>query len=52
MPQMAPLLWLYLFMFFLASLMLFLVLNYFISPFEKMSTPILMTHKMQKSWKL
>nr|QOW83851.1 ATP synthase F0 subunit 8 [Austinograea sp. PX-2020] len=52
MPQMAPLLWLYLFMFFLASLMLFLVLNYFISPFEKISTTLLTTHKPQKPWKL
>nr|YP_009154092.1 ATP synthase F0 subunit 8 [Gandalfus puia]AKC99393.1 ATP synthase F0 subunit 8 [Gandalfus puia] len=52
MPQMAPLLWLYLYLFFLTSLMLFLVLNYFITPFEKISMPTLMTHKSQKSWKL
>nr|YP_010164059.1 ATP synthase F0 subunit 8 [Nanhaipotamon hongkongense]QRK27348.1 ATP synthase F0 subunit 8 [Nanhaipotamon hongkongense] len=34
MPQMAPLLWLFMFIFFILSLMMFLILNYFIKPFK------------------
>nr|YP_003359513.1 ATP synthase F0 subunit 8 [Gandalfus yunohana]ACC62347.1 ATP synthase F0 subunit 8 [Gandalfus yunohana] len=52
MPQMAPLLWFYLYLFFLISLMLFLMMNYFLIPFKKISTPTLTTHKFHKSWKL
>nr|UEK25849.1 ATP synthase F0 subunit 8 [Pachygrapsus fakaravensis] len=52
MPQMAPLYWLYLFMFFITSFFLFLSLNYFIKPFEKLD----MTYSSQdlkfKTWKL
>nr|YP_009406930.1 ATP synthase F0 subunit 8 [Typhlatya iliffei]ASA39453.1 ATP synthase F0 subunit 8 [Typhlatya iliffei] len=45
MPQMAPLLWLNLFIFFCSSLMLFFILNYFLYPYTKTSpTP--------KSWGL
>nr|QGT77352.1 ATP synthase F0 subunit 8 [Neilupotamon sinense] len=34
MPQMAPIFWLSLLMYFLFSLMLFFTLNYFIKPFK------------------
>nr|YP_009749693.1 ATP synthase F0 subunit 8 [Sinolapotamon patellifer]QII91827.1 ATP synthase F0 subunit 8 [Sinolapotamon patellifer] len=34
MPQMSPLFWLILFPFFLISLLLFLMINYFIKPFK------------------
>nr|QUT09630.1 ATP synthase F0 subunit 8 [Tenuilapotamon latilum kaiyangense] len=34
MPQMFPMFWLSLLMFFLFSLMLFLMLNYFIKPYK------------------
>nr|QGT77325.1 ATP synthase F0 subunit 8 [Huananpotamon lichuanense] len=37
MPQMSPLLWLFLLFFFLFSLMLFLMINYFIKPFKSFS---------------
>nr|YP_009406969.1 ATP synthase F0 subunit 8 [Stygiocaris lancifera]ASA39505.1 ATP synthase F0 subunit 8 [Stygiocaris lancifera] len=37
MPQMGPLLWLNLFIFFSMSFMLFFVINYFLPPFSKMS---------------
>nr|QGT77273.1 ATP synthase F0 subunit 8 [Apotamonautes hainanensis] len=37
MPQMSPLFWLSLFFFFLFSLMLFLMMNYFIKPFKSFS---------------
>nr|YP_009400029.1 ATP synthase subunit 8 [Segonzacia mesatlantica]ARW69927.1 ATP synthase subunit 8 [Segonzacia mesatlantica] len=52
MPQMAPLLWLYLYIFFLLSLMLFLLLNYFIKPFEKMSLPSPSAPTIQTPWSL
>nr|YP_010160570.1 ATP synthase F0 subunit 8 [Grapsus albolineatus]QRH17763.1 ATP synthase F0 subunit 8 [Grapsus albolineatus]UBD09492.1 ATP synthase F0 subunit 8 [Grapsus albolineatus]UKS08541.1 ATP synthase F0 subunit 8 [Grapsus albolineatus]UYC29005.1 ATP synthase F0 subunit 8 [Grapsus albolineatus] len=52
MPQMAPLYWLYLFVFFIVSFFLFLSLNYFIKPFDKLD----LTHSPQdlkfKIWKL
>nr|YP_009509620.1 ATP synthase F0 subunit 8 [Cranuca inversa]AUN45037.1 ATP synthase F0 subunit 8 [Cranuca inversa] len=35
MPQMAPLYWLFLFLFFLSTLLVFFMMNYFIKPFEK-----------------
>nr|YP_010561856.1 ATP synthase F0 subunit 8 [Chionoecetes bairdi]UYX57817.1 ATP synthase F0 subunit 8 [Chionoecetes bairdi] len=52
MPQMAPLLWLYLFMFFNICLLLYLTVNYFIKPFEKIMT--LPDNKIlnQKPWEL
>nr|YP_010990315.1 ATP synthase F0 subunit 8 [Sinolapotamon cirratum]WOW98731.1 ATP synthase F0 subunit 8 [Sinolapotamon cirratum] len=37
MPQMSPLFWLILFPFFLFSLLLFLMINYFIKPFKPFS---------------
>nr|YP_009406956.1 ATP synthase F0 subunit 8 [Typhlatya mitchelli]ASA39479.1 ATP synthase F0 subunit 8 [Typhlatya mitchelli] len=36
MPQMAPLLWLNLFIFFCSSLILFFIFNYFLPPLTKM----------------
>nr|UBD09518.1 ATP synthase F0 subunit 8 [Leptodius exaratus] len=52
MPQMAPLLWLYLFSFFLLSLMLVLILNFYIKPFEIMSSSLPSQISTQKPWKL
>nr|YP_009176795.1 ATP synthase F0 subunit 8 [Portunus sanguinolentus]ALJ10994.1 ATP synthase F0 subunit 8 [Portunus sanguinolentus]ALK60817.1 ATP synthase F0 subunit 8 [Portunus sanguinolentus] len=53
MPQMAPLLWLYLYMFFLISLILFLVINYFIKPFEYIDSSVISTPATpQLNWKL
>nr|QUB01577.1 ATP synthase F0 subunit 8 [Venitus latreillei] len=52
MPQMAPILWLPMFIFFLLFLYIFIIMNYYIKPFNKIqtfsheSTPIL------KHWKL
>nr|AIK66983.1 ATPase subunit 8 [Ranina ranina] len=51
MPQMAPLLWLYLFSFFLISLFLFMIMNYFITPYSKVEAPSLKTLKTDKDWK-
>nr|YP_009509607.1 ATP synthase F0 subunit 8 [Epixanthus frontalis]AUN45024.1 ATP synthase F0 subunit 8 [Epixanthus frontalis] len=52
MPQMAPLLWLYLFFFFLTSLILVLILNFFIKPFETITPPTHSVSATQKLWKL
>nr|WMQ53431.1 ATP synthase F0 subunit 8 [Portunus armatus] len=41
MPQMAPLLWLYLYMFFLISFVIFLMVNYFIKPFETIDSNVI-----------
>nr|QOW08835.1 ATP synthase subunit 8 [Carpilius convexus] len=52
MPQMAPLMWLCLYFFFILSLFLFMILTYYIKPFEPTlfsPTPLQMT---QKPWKL
>nr|YP_010310807.1 ATP synthase F0 subunit 8 [Stenopus scutellatus]UMY76342.1 ATP synthase F0 subunit 8 [Stenopus scutellatus] len=51
MPQMAPMLWLYLFMFFITVYMIFLILNFF----SKMPTPALFKKEQKPlpslSWK-
>nr|YP_010952673.1 ATP synthase F0 subunit 8 [Tetralia glaberrima]YP_010952725.1 ATP synthase F0 subunit 8 [Tetralia rubridactyla]YP_010952842.1 ATP synthase F0 subunit 8 [Tetralia nigrolineata]WMQ53093.1 ATP synthase F0 subunit 8 [Tetralia glaberrima]WMQ53145.1 ATP synthase F0 subunit 8 [Tetralia rubridactyla]WMQ53262.1 ATP synthase F0 subunit 8 [Tetralia nigrolineata] len=52
MPQMAPLLWSYLFVFFFFSLMLFLIMNYYISPFNKTLANLNLHLIQKKSWKL
>nr|YP_009239898.1 ATP synthase F0 subunit 8 [Grapsus tenuicrustatus]AMN14532.1 ATP synthase F0 subunit 8 [Grapsus tenuicrustatus] len=52
MPQMAPLYWLYLFVFFLLTFFIFLTLNYFIKPFEKVSSPSSSYSLEFKNWKL
>nr|YP_010155122.1 ATP synthase F0 subunit 8 [Oregonia gracilis]QQX28740.1 ATP synthase F0 subunit 8 [Oregonia gracilis] len=52
MPQMAPLLWFYLFIFFNICLLLFLIVNYFIKPFEKIVTASSHTFLKHKAWKL
>nr|YP_010936714.1 ATP synthase F0 subunit 8 [Tzotzilthelphusa villarosalensis]WKW91710.1 ATP synthase F0 subunit 8 [Tzotzilthelphusa villarosalensis] len=52
MPQMAPLLWLLLFIYFLMSLLIFLMMNYFIKPFNKilfLKNPLT---SLYKPWKL
>nr|QIZ74897.1 ATP synthase F0 subunit 8 [Neilupotamon papilionaceum] len=45
MPQMAPIFWLSLLMFFLFSFMLFFTLNYFIKPF-KVFSPLALSHTL------
>nr|YP_009239924.1 ATP synthase F0 subunit 8 [Leptodius sanguineus]AMN14558.1 ATP synthase F0 subunit 8 [Leptodius sanguineus] len=52
MPQMAPLFWLCLYVFFLISLTLFIILNFFIKPFESNTTSSLLPSPNQKIWKL
>nr|YP_010384940.1 ATP synthase F0 subunit 8 [Arcotheres purpureus]UPL64937.1 ATP synthase F0 subunit 8 [Arcotheres purpureus] len=52
MPQMAPLYWLYLFCFFLITLFMFLVLNYFLTPYSKMTLTPLKLYNNYKNWKL
>nr|YP_009864994.1 ATP synthase F0 subunit 8 [Carpilius maculatus]QKE42632.1 ATP synthase F0 subunit 8 [Carpilius maculatus] len=52
MPQMAPLLWLCLYFFFLLSLFLFMVLTYYIKPFESTSLPSTPLSSTLKPWKL
>nr|YP_009346407.1 ATP synthase F0 subunit 8 [Clistocoeloma sinense]AOR53786.1 ATP synthase F0 subunit 8 [Clistocoeloma sinense] len=52
MPQMAPLYWLYLFIFFLSILLLFFMLNYFIKPYNNMSFISFEKKFFSKSWKL
>nr|YP_010384927.1 ATP synthase F0 subunit 8 [Pinnotheres pholadis]UPL64924.1 ATP synthase F0 subunit 8 [Pinnotheres pholadis] len=52
MPQMAPIYWLSLFCFFLFILSLFLIMNYFIPPFNKTSSLNINNPDNFKSWKL
>nr|UAM92192.1 ATP synthase F0 subunit 8 [Geosesarma penangense] len=52
MPQMAPIYWLYLFIFFLFMFLLFLMLNYFIKPFNNMYSISYNNKNILKSWKL
>nr|YP_010998689.1 ATP synthase F0 subunit 8 [Ocypode sinensis]WPM86849.1 ATP synthase F0 subunit 8 [Ocypode sinensis] len=52
MPQMAPILWAPLFIFFVLSLSLFFLLNYFIKPFEKKSLILNHSTSYVKHWKL
>nr|AMK97179.1 ATP synthase subunit 8 [Homola orientalis] len=51
MPQMAPIMWLNLFFFFLISLLTFMILNYFFKPFEKKENIFLSKNIYQKDWK-
>nr|YP_009524394.1 ATP synthase F0 subunit 8 [Echinoecus nipponicus]AXR86890.1 ATP synthase F0 subunit 8 [Echinoecus nipponicus] len=52
MPQMSPLLWLPLYFFFLISLILFLVMNFFIKPFEAINPYNSSSQINKPSWKL
>nr|YP_009525755.1 ATP synthase F0 subunit 8 [Thalamita sima]AXS67529.1 ATP synthase F0 subunit 8 [Thalamita sima]UEK25862.1 ATP synthase F0 subunit 8 [Charybdis granulata] len=53
MPQMAPLMWLYLYSFFLLSLIIFMSINYFIKPYEKIDTKAdSLSLPVQPIWKL
>nr|YP_010384979.1 ATP synthase F0 subunit 8 [Xenophthalmus pinnotheroides]UPL64989.1 ATP synthase F0 subunit 8 [Xenophthalmus pinnotheroides] len=52
MPQMAPMYWLYLFAFFITVLMLFLMMNYFIKPFNHMKHDASSLPTQFKHWKL
>nr|YP_002808486.1 ATP synthase F0 subunit 8 [Scylla tranquebarica]ACO07193.1 ATP synthase F0 subunit 8 [Scylla tranquebarica] len=53
MPQMAPLLWLYLYFFFLLTFIIFISLNYFFKPFKKIDFKISLSHTIpQFIWKL
>nr|YP_009041212.1 ATP synthase F0 subunit 8 [Gramastacus lacus]CDQ51975.1 ATP synthase F0 subunit 8 [Gramastacus lacus] len=51
MPQMSPLLWLNLYMFFLLSFLLFLVVNYFFNQTSKKQKLISDFSINQKPWK-
>nr|YP_010944264.1 ATP synthase F0 subunit 8 [Willemoesia forceps]WLW41803.1 ATP synthase F0 subunit 8 [Willemoesia forceps] len=51
MPQMAPLLWSSLFVFFLFNLLLFLISTYFLLPPSKMKYNPCSTTYPQKNWK-
>nr|YP_009407060.1 ATP synthase F0 subunit 8 [Stygiocaris stylifera]ASA39609.1 ATP synthase F0 subunit 8 [Stygiocaris stylifera] len=51
MPQMAPLFWLNLFIFFSVSFMLFLIMNYFLPPFSKTKPITLPTKSKKLYWK-
>nr|YP_009093680.1 ATP synthase F0 subunit 8 [Mictyris longicarpus]CEG06217.1 ATP synthase F0 subunit 8 [Mictyris longicarpus] len=52
MPQMAPIYWLLMFAIFLFSLVLFLMLNFYIKPFKKMDSALLSSKPVLKYWKL
>nr|AUN45076.1 ATP synthase F0 subunit 8 [Macrophthalmus darwinensis] len=52
MPQMAPILWLPMFLFFLFFLFLFISTNYFIKPFNKIQTSSSLILPTSKLWKL
>nr|YP_009231706.1 ATP synthase F0 subunit 8 [Moloha majora]ALZ50224.1 ATPase 8 [Moloha majora] len=51
MPQMAPLMWLYLMIFFIMSLLLFMMMNYFIKPYQKNEKFIMNYNDSEKTWK-
>nr|YP_009159467.1 ATP synthase F0 subunit 8 [Paratya australiensis]AKQ09512.1 ATP synthase F0 subunit 8 [Paratya australiensis] len=51
MPQMAPLLWLNLFIFFSISFMFFLILNYFLKTPHKMESPSSDVMSPNLNWK-
>nr|YP_010385148.1 ATP synthase F0 subunit 8 [Tritodynamia horvathi]UPM51602.1 ATP synthase F0 subunit 8 [Tritodynamia horvathi] len=53
MPQMAPIYWLFMFLFFIMSFWLFFMINYFMKPFNKIDS--FSDNKktlVSKSWKL
>nr|ANI87256.1 ATP synthase F0 subunit 8 [Metopaulias depressus] len=52
MPQMAPLYWLFFLFFFLLTILLFFMLNYFIKPFNNISSTSYNNKFFSKSWKL
>nr|YP_009383504.1 ATP synthase F0 subunit 8 [Helicana wuana]YP_010433466.1 ATP synthase F0 subunit 8 [Helicana japonica]APL97754.1 ATP synthase F0 subunit 8 [Helicana wuana]QBB87156.1 ATP synthase F0 subunit 8 [Helicana wuana]USW67965.1 ATP synthase F0 subunit 8 [Helicana japonica] len=53
MPQMAPIYWLFMFLFFLSSFFLFFMFNYFMKPFTKIDfSPTNKKSLISKSWKL
>nr|YP_010049513.1 ATP synthase F0 subunit 8 [Mirocaris indica]QPL15848.1 ATP synthase F0 subunit 8 [Mirocaris indica] len=51
MPQMAPLLWLNLFLFFSIIFLFFLISNYFIKPLVKMEFTTKQPHFNKLNWK-
>nr|ASA39492.1 ATP synthase F0 subunit 8 [Typhlatya sp. JR2016] len=51
MPQMAPLLWLYLFIFFSLSLVLFFIMTYFLAPSSKAKLASPSAKAEQLNWK-
>nr|YP_009671882.1 ATP synthase F0 subunit 8 [Axianassa australis]QCX31742.1 ATP synthase F0 subunit 8 [Axianassa australis] len=51
MPQMAPLMWLYLLLFFILCFIVFIIMNYFSSIPPKMDTSPLQHHTTAKTWK-
>nr|YP_009262395.1 ATP synthase F0 subunit 8 [Gramastacus insolitus]ANI86971.1 ATP synthase F0 subunit 8 [Gramastacus insolitus] len=51
MPQMSPLLWLNLYIFFLLSFLLFLIFNYFLTQTDKKQKLLSNFSTNQKPWK-
>ncbi|YP_001382110.1 ATP synthase F0 subunit 8 (mitochondrion) [Penaeus chinensis] len=51
MPQMAPLLWLNLFIMFSATFIMFIILNYFIKVPSKIEAPSTQLQKTEMNWK-
>nr|ART65981.1 ATP synthase F0 subunit 8 [Stereomastis sculpta] len=51
MPQMAPLMWLSLFAFFLFNFLLFFISTYFLLPPSKINQPLLLIMPPHKNWK-
>nr|YP_009020445.1 ATP synthase F0 subunit 8 [Engaeus cunicularius]CDN85534.1 ATP synthase F0 subunit 8 [Engaeus cunicularius] len=51
MPQMSPLLWLNLFMFFILGFLLFSIINYYILPKNKKEISTSNINPTQKIWK-
>nr|YP_010385031.1 ATP synthase F0 subunit 8 [Pinnaxodes major]UPL65041.1 ATP synthase F0 subunit 8 [Pinnaxodes major] len=52
MPQMAPLYWLSLFCFFIFTLLMFLIVNHFLSPFKKINILSQKSTNPFKPWSL
>nr|UNI92558.1 ATP synthase F0 subunit 8 [Euplax sp.] len=52
MPQMAPIMWLPMFIFFLLFLYTFIVMNFYIKPFNKIMTTKYDSNPPSKHWKL
>nr|YP_009406943.1 ATP synthase F0 subunit 8 [Typhlatya galapagensis]ASA39466.1 ATP synthase F0 subunit 8 [Typhlatya galapagensis] len=51
MPQMAPLMWFNLFVFFSVTLILFFIMNHFLKPYYKIHLPTLAIKFKKLNWK-
>nr|YP_010952738.1 ATP synthase F0 subunit 8 [Domecia hispida]WMQ53158.1 ATP synthase F0 subunit 8 [Domecia hispida] len=52
MPQMAPMMWSWLFLFFIVCFLLFFMMNYFISPITQIHFKVEQLFTSKKNWKL